>query len=293
MVMGEVQRERVRSHSNGYIDLEPAPTMPDRDEIMREVPHWRMKDPALLMQQIHSTKAQLVRKLGLPEQPIDQKDMPHDQYMKRIQIQLLDRKAKKLAGNPNPSISDVMYAYKRDYSFSESFLNLMYQDNSLASGTRFRNKALRADGVTAETEDAVRLGRAERRKLMQIAALEEKQRKRNMIAVFGELADIEYTEAQTERLVQRLTEQQLFIKLRQKQMALIEERAAVRLQKFARMMIHRLKWLQIVSDLFLTLQRKRRIDASMMIQRNYRQYRRFRIIPKLIRRRKQNACVVL
>ena len=86
MVMGEVQRERVRSHSNGYIDLEPAPTMPDRDEIMQEVPHWRMKDPALLMQQIHSTKAQLVRKLGLPEQPIDQKDMPHDQYMKRIQI---------------------------------------------------------------------------------------------------------------------------------------------------------------------------------------------------------------
>ena len=88
-----------------------------------------------------------------------------------------------------------MYAYKCDYSFSESFLNLMYQDNSLASGTRFRNKALRADGVTAETEDAVRHGRVERRKLMQIATLEEKQRKRNMIAVFGELADIEYTEA--------------------------------------------------------------------------------------------------
>ena len=98
------------------------------------------------------------------------------------------------------------------------------------------------------------------------------------------VGDFKISAEQEEHLVMAYSEQQLFIKLRQRQLAAIEGFAILMIQKFIRMIIQRLRWIK---------ERTKRLDAVCRIQRSYRGYRRWRIIPKMLRQRKERNCIIV
>lgn len=104
------------------------------------------------------------------------------------------------------------------------------------------------------------------------------------MAVFRQICLFDITTEQEERLIAGNTEQQLFIRLRQRQLGELETRATLIIQKFSRMMIQRLRWIKL---------RNSRLDAVLRIQRSYRGYRRWKIIPKLVKRRRENMRIMI
>ena len=64
----------------------------------------------------------------------------------------------------------------------------------------------------------------------------------------------------------------------------MEVAASIIIQKFVRMINKRLWWIST---------RQRRTDAAKMIQKNFRLFRRWNVIPKLMRARKHNSAAIL
>ena len=102
--------------------------------------------------------------------------------------------------------------------------------------------------------------------------------------------------------LQILSEKQLYIKLRRKHLAKVEAKAVVILQKFTRMIINRIWWIGVVSPFFalfllifdiLKTQHALWIEAARMIQKNFRNYRKWSIVPKVMKMRKINCARTL
>eukprot|EP00356_Strombidium_inclinatum_P007770 CAMPEP_0170509988 /NCGR_PEP_ID=MMETSP0208-20121228/65516_1 /TAXON_ID=197538 /ORGANISM="Strombidium inclinatum, Strain S3" /LENGTH=230 /DNA_ID=CAMNT_0010793401 /DNA_START=2213 /DNA_END=2905 /DNA_ORIENTATION=- len=155
----------------------------------------------------------------------------------------------------------------RDSSFTDTFNNIMYRDTSLFAASR--QGALAEQALAYHTKKTV----------TQIERLEENLRKQQILQVFRDTFSVQIADSNAKTY----SESELFIRLRRKHFLQIELKAVVIIQKFFRMSIKKKWWTSI---------RDTRNGAASKIQKNYRSYRRWNIIPKIMRIRKENAALV-
>jgi hypothetical protein len=129
------------------------------------------------------------------------------------------------------SAVDSMYSTGKTPGFTSSFMNIMYQDNSIFAASRKKVKS----PIIQKNKDY--------RTILEVEKLEKRERMRQICQIFEEKFKI----ISHPRDIMKLSEEQLFIKLRLKHFHQIELMAAKTIQKFARMIIKRVKWVKIVS----------------------------------------------
>ena len=160
-----------------------------------------------------------------------------------------------------------MFINQKCSHFSQSFMNCMYRDNSLSAGTRVKRQK---DATPKHWQKQC---------LRSILRLESKERKRCMATHFRKQG-IKIHKIDAERM----DEQAMFNKYLKKYLAQIENNAALRIQCYYRM-----------SSVFRRFQKEKflKMRAIRMIQKNFREYRRFKILPKIWRMQKEQKAVML
>lgn len=116
----------------------------------------------------------------------------------------------------------------------------------------------------------------------QINKLENREAKRRILAMFQEQYGVVITKL--ENHIDRFSEEYLYSVLFRKYHKQIEHRAAIKIQAYYRMSVPRKQWLAVWN---------RRNQAAIMIQRNYRVYRRFKILPKMFQDFKHSKAIVI
>mmetsp|Transcript_37181 Transcript_37181/g.57083 ORF Transcript_37181/g.57083 Transcript_37181/m.57083 type:complete len:232 (+) Transcript_37181:381-1076(+) len=145
-------------------------------------------------------------------------------------------------GHQSVTAVSTMYVHGKQSRFSSGFMNIMYRDNSLGSATRQLQKS------------PFRERQSVKKQMRDVELLEARQRKRRILKIFREEFGVHCKIFESEMI--HLTEEQLYIKLRLKHFAKIELQAVLIIQKFTRMIINRLWWVQ---------KRERRTKAAKMI----------------------------
>ena len=123
------------------------------------------------------------------------------------------------------------------------------------------------------------------RAMMEVKRIEENQRKRNIERVFKHQGIFLHpNKNQSKVIFNTLTEKQLYIKLSKKWTTRAENIAATIIQKNVKRMIIQAKYRHL---------QKIRNNAALKIQRVYKEFRRFAILPRMIKTRKLKAVGML
>jgi hypothetical protein len=140
-----------------------------------------------------------------------------------------------------PTAYQTAYFNGKQSGFSSGFMNIMYRDNSLNSATRQKFFKPKAKNVS------------DHRHIRDIETMETRVRKREIINIYKSKFGVKIVGFNDNCELDRISEEQLFIKLRLKQLQKIEAKAILIIQKNLKMHIKRRIWLKIVSHIPLTL----------------------------------------